>query len=586
VWARWEPDGDAPVGQGPTVHPSDRHPLRDVGPPESDQGPVVSRSRRCDVGEVSSEAAAPAAGGGRWKWAVVTEERTPYPVRVDAVLDPGLSRGLWLVKWLLLIPHYVVLAFLWLAFLVVSVIAFVAILVSGRYPRALFEFNVGVLRWTWRVHYYGYGALGTDRYPPFTLADVPDYPAHLDVPYPEQLSRGLVLVKWWLLAIPQYLVVGVFAGGGLWLSGRANADGTGNDGWAAGGLIGLLVLIAGIVLLFRGRYPRSLYDFVLGMDRWVLRVAAYAGLMTDRYPPFRLDMGGADPGSAPAGPLPGAPGGPAAAVPSAAGSSGAPRGARPAHLWTGGRVVALVLGSLVLLTSTGLLAAGGGLLWADQTQREDGWLTSDDESVSTAGYALVTDDVTLDAEGADWIVDNLIGQVRLQMTAADPDVELFAGVARSSAVSGYLAGVGQGRLGTVGPGSGTATTTDVAGGPPALPPTEQDFWVAQATGSATQTLQWTPTAGDWTVVVMRADGSAGVDTSLAVAATVPGLTWIAWGLLGGGVLLLAVGGLIVALTLRRAQAPGTPPATTWTPPSPPAPADDGPVLTGTPGGVR
>jgi hypothetical protein len=529
----------------------------------------------------------------------MTEERTPYPVRVDAVLDPGLSRGLWLVKWLLLIPHYVVLVFLWLAFLVVSVIAFVAILVSGRYPRALFDFNVGVLRWSWRVHYYGYGALGTDRYPPFTLADVPDFPAHLDVPYPEQLSRGLVLVKWWLLALPHYLVIGVFAGGGLWLTARSDADGAWNDGWAAGGLIGLLVLIAGIVLLVRGRYPRSLYDFVLGMDRWLLRVAAYAGLMTDSYPPFRLDMGGADPGFVPASPLPGSPGGPAAAVPSGASAPGAPLSARPAHRWTGGRVVALVLGALVLLTSTGLLAAGGGLLWADQTQREGGWLTSDDESVSTARYALVTDDVSLDAAGAEWIVDNLIGQARLQMTSADPDVELFAGVAPSSAVSGYLAGVGQRRLGTVGPGTGAAgwstgsgggmdpgMMTDVPGGPPALPPTEQGFWVAQATGSATETLQWTPTAGNWTVVVMRADGSAGVDTSLAVAATVPGLTRAAWGLLGGGALLLAIGGLIVALTLRRAQAPGAPPASTWTPPPPPAPADDGPVLTGTPGGNR
>ena len=149
-------------------------------------------------------------------------------MRVDAVLDPGLSRGLWLVKWLLLIPHYVVLAFLWLAFLVVSVIAFVAILFTGRYPRACSTSTSACCAGAGGSDYYGYAALGTDRYPPFTLADVPDYPAHLDVPYPEQLSRGLVLVKWWLLALPHYLVIGVFAGGGLWLAAgpMATARGT------------------------------------------------------------------------------------------------------------------------------------------------------------------------------------------------------------------------------------------------------------------------------------------------------------------------------------------------------------------------
>jgi hypothetical protein len=233
----------------------------------------------------------------------MTENRTPYPVRVDASLDPSLSRGLWLVKWLLLIPHIIVLLFLWLAFCVVGVIAFFAILFTGRYPRSLFDFNVGVLRWNWRVHYYGYGALGTDRYPPFTLAEVRDYPAHLDVPYPERLSRGLVLVKW-LLAIPHYLVLAVFVGGGLWLGTRGGTDDAWDDGWSAGGgLVSLLVLIAAIVLLFTGRYPKPLYDFVLGMDRWALRVAAYTALMTDRYPPFRLDQGGTDPGSVPAGPM-------------------------------------------------------------------------------------------------------------------------------------------------------------------------------------------------------------------------------------------------------------------------------------------
>ena len=230
----------------------------------------------------------------------MTESRDPYLVHIDASPDPAVSRGLWLIKWLLLIPHYIVLAFLWVAFLIVSVAAFFAILVTGRYPRSLFGFNAGVLRWTWRVHYYGYVALGTDRYPPFTLADVPGYPAHLDIPYPGRLSRGLVLVKWWLLALPHYLVLSILVGGGLW----ASSHGTARGGLDAGGLLVLLVLIAAIVLLFTTRYPKPIYALVVGIDRWSLRVAAYAALMTDAYPPFRLDQGGTDPGTVPPGPAP------------------------------------------------------------------------------------------------------------------------------------------------------------------------------------------------------------------------------------------------------------------------------------------
>jgi len=207
-----------------------------------------------------------------------------HPARLTALLDQPLSRWLWLVKWLLALPHYVVLLFLWVAFMGASVVAFFAILFTGRYPRTLFDFNTGVLRWSWRVAYYAYGALGTDRYPPFTLADVPDYPAHWDVTYPEQLSRGLVLVKWWLLAIPHYLILGFLLGGV-------------RVPWAAGGLIGLLTLFAGIALAATAHYPRGIFDLVIGLNRWVLRVAAYAALLTDVYPPFRHDQGGNEPES-------------------------------------------------------------------------------------------------------------------------------------------------------------------------------------------------------------------------------------------------------------------------------------------------
>jgi uncharacterized protein DUF4389 len=224
----------------------------------------------------------------------MTEHAAPsvYPLRVEGALDEPLSRGLWLVKWVLLIPHFIVLVFLWIAFAVVTVVAFFAILFTGRHPRGLFDFKVGVLRWSWRVGFYSYSALGTDRYPPFTLGDVPEFPAQLHIEYPQELSRGLVLVKWWLLALPHYLVVAVFAGG-AW-AGFNGANGSSH--WSSGfGLIDLLVLIAGVVLLFTARYPRAIFDFVMGMNRWVLRVVAYATLMTDAYPPFRLDMGGQDP---------------------------------------------------------------------------------------------------------------------------------------------------------------------------------------------------------------------------------------------------------------------------------------------------
>jgi Domain of unknown function (DUF4389) len=220
-----------------------------------------------------------------------TSKSFAYPLRIEGTLDGRLSRGLWLVKWLLAIPHYVILVFLWIALLATTVAALFAILFSGRYPRSLFDFNVGVLRWTWRVCFYAYNALGTDRYPPFTLEDVSDYPARLEIPYPGELSRGLVLIKWWLLALPHLLIVGIFLDGGFafWSS---------DDAWLwlpPGGLISLMVLIGAVILLFTERYPKPIFDFVLGMNRWVFRVGAYCLLMTDRYPPFRLDPGGEEP---------------------------------------------------------------------------------------------------------------------------------------------------------------------------------------------------------------------------------------------------------------------------------------------------
>lgn len=493
----------------------------------------------------------------------------PYPVRVDATLDPQLSRWLWLVKWVLVVPHYVVLVFLWVAFVVVSVLAFFAILFTGRYPPALFEFNVGVLRWSWRVAYYSYGALATDHYPPFTLAEVPGYPAHLDVAYPAHLSRGLVLVKSWLLAVPHYLVVGVFLGGGLWAAWQT-------DRTAAtagpGGLIGLLVLVAAVVLLVTGRYPQTVFDLVLGLNRWVLRVAAYAALMTDAYPPFRLDMGGHDPGTvlvsppgtfgpgeagisaptvpAPGAPVPVAPGTPAPVVPAGWTAAGTAAGA-PRLGWTGGRIVALVAGCLAGLVALGLLMGGGAATWLNVSERDAaGYVTSPEQVFTTPTYALTSGEIDLGTSDVAAPAD-VLGTVRIRVTATDPSRAVFVGIAPRAAVDAYLAGVGHAVI-TGWTSTRSAPRSSVGGGLPVRPAT-LGIWSAWSSGLGTQQVTWRPTAGAWTVVVMNADGRRGVSVRADAGATIPALRWIAVGLLVGGGLLLVGAVLLVVGSVRRAS---------------------------------
>src|SRR5690606_35845456 len=151
--------------------------------------------RRTGRGGDTAGGAGPPEGGGTTP--AGADGATPYPVRVDARLDEPLSRWLWLVKWLLAVPHLVVLVFLWVAFVLLTGVASGATRAPGRSPGPVFAFSAGVLRWSWGVRHCAFRVPGPARCPPFRLAPDPAYPADLSVDYPARLSRGLVLVKWW-----------------------------------------------------------------------------------------------------------------------------------------------------------------------------------------------------------------------------------------------------------------------------------------------------------------------------------------------------------------------------------------------------
>jgi hypothetical protein len=455
-------------------------------------------------------------------------------VRLEGELQPGLSRWLWLVKWLLAIPHFLILFFLWLTLFVLTVVAFFAILFTGRYPRGIFDFNVGVLRWTWRVAYYSYAALGTDRYPPFTLDDVPDYPARLEIAYPEQLSRGLVLVKWWLLAIPHYIVVGILLGGGSYAASRA-----GDWFWGWGfetGLIGVLVVFAGVALLFTQRYPPALFDFVLGLDRWVARVAAYVLLMRDEYPPFRLDQGGAEAAPAASEVV--------VAEPSEPGEAAAPvQGG-----WTAGRIVLVVVGVVVGIVAFGLLAGGCALVTVDQTQRDDdGFLMSPTEEFASPTFAIVSKSADISSEGGERALDAFLGDVRIRSESASP---VFVGIAPAADVDRYVAGVAHDVVDDL-DSDGDPEYVRRSGRAPSAPPGVQRFWVASASGAGEQTLEWNPEDGDWRAVVMNTDASRGVAADLSIGAELDAVLWIGIGMLALGVLAAAGAALAITSAVRR-----------------------------------
>lgn len=185
-----------------------------------------------------------------------------YPVRFDVEYPDGLSRLLIFIKWLLAIPHFIILYALSVVLSAITIIAFFAILFTTRYPKGLFNIAVGVMRW--QANVYAYILLLRDDYPPFSW-ESGQYPLTLEIEYPDTLNRWLPLIKW-LLIIPNmivFLIVAIVAY--------------------------IFLIIAWFAILFTGNFPRGMFNFVVGAMRWSLRLNAYTYLMRDEYPPFSLN---------------------------------------------------------------------------------------------------------------------------------------------------------------------------------------------------------------------------------------------------------------------------------------------------------
>ena len=188
-----------------------------------------------------------------------------YPVELAGEYSGRVNRFLWLIKSLLVIPHAIVLWFLSLPAIVTIPVSWLIIVITGRYPPFLWAYHAGLLRWNWRMNFHSYEAGGTDKYPPFSFESRDDYLADIHIEYPERSSRLTVLFRW-LLIIPHWIIV-----------------------YFLGTIRDLLVFISLVALLFTGRYPASIFEIVMGLNRWVYRVSAYGSLLVDQYPPFSFD---------------------------------------------------------------------------------------------------------------------------------------------------------------------------------------------------------------------------------------------------------------------------------------------------------
>jgi hypothetical protein len=226
----------------------------------------------------------------------------------------------------------------------------------------------------------------------------------------------------------------------------------------------------------------------------------------------------------------------------------------PAPQRSGGRIGSIVAGIVATILAIGFIAAGALLLWGDSEKDAQGYLSTGKDRYAASTYALASDNLDINLDGAGWIMDrDDLGKVRLKVesSAGKP---VFVGIARTSDVSEYLRSTAYTSVTDVDYSPFHASYREHGGdGRPALP-ADQDFWAASAHGPGTQTVAWDLDDGDWSIVVMNADGSRGIDTNISAGAKIPFLGALGWVALGGALVLLIIAGTLVYLGVRTPRA--------------------------------
>jgi hypothetical protein len=219
-------------------------------------------------------------------------------------------------------------------------------------------------------------------------------------------------------------------------------------------------------------------------------------------------------------------------------------------------IALVVTGALASLFAVGLLAIGGLAFVGESEKDSDGYLSTDTHQFEAGTRALATENLDVDLDAGDWVLDtNDLGKVRLQVESRD-DKPVFVGIARTNDVENYLQGVSHSTLKDVETSPFEASYDNHGGDRRPATPANSQIWVASEQGSGKQTLNWEIEDGDYSVVVMNADGSAGVDADISTGANIPFLDEIAWTAVGSGGFVLLMGIALIVIGTRRPSNPG------------------------------